>query len=234
MLRAHPGMDGVISAHVEALIMCRKYDVALKACTASLVSRSLDALYLKAEAQWRAGSPDEAMETLQAARLDENAACKCGSLVAFLRQLLVRPGSCHADHTCASDASVSLQAAVAAGDAAAAKASAESAVAAYSTVLAMAPVEGTHMQVRALRSSWNCLWRASSPVSLRHGFSVGARKRTRPCATMPLRLQTSTQRLRSMPATSMRCVSVQACTVRLAIWSAASSMFVRHASWIHR
>lgn len=90
MLRAHPAMDGVIAAHVEALIMCRKYDDALKACTASLVSRSLDALYLKAEAQWRAGNPDAAMETLQAARIDENAACKCSSLVAFLRQLLVR------------------------------------------------------------------------------------------------------------------------------------------------
>ena len=98
MLRAHPAMDDVICAHIEALIMCRKYDAALKACTTSLVSRSLDALYLRAEAQWRSGNPDGAMETLDAAGIDENAKCKCGLLASFLKQLLVRLDRRRAHH----------------------------------------------------------------------------------------------------------------------------------------
>jgi hypothetical protein len=90
MLHAHPDRECVICAYMEALILCRKYGAALKACTSSLLSHSLDALYLKAEAQWRAGSPDAAMETLSAVRIDESATRKCGVLVAFLKHLLVR------------------------------------------------------------------------------------------------------------------------------------------------
>ena len=88
-------MEGVNCAHVEALILCRKYDAALKACS-SLLSHSLDAIYLKAEAQWRGGSPDDAMETLRAVGVDETAACKCGLLATFLQRLLVRQTRCHA------------------------------------------------------------------------------------------------------------------------------------------
>ena len=95
MFRAHPALEGATCAYVEALILCRKYDAALEACS-SLLSHSLDALYLRAEAQWRAGNPDDAMETLRAARSDDSASCKCGVLATFLKQLMVRPSRSHA------------------------------------------------------------------------------------------------------------------------------------------
>lgn len=143
MLRANPAMEGVKCAHVEALILCRKYDAALKACT-SLLSHSVDALYIKAEAQWRAGKPDAALETLRAACIDESAACKCGLLATFLKQLLVRAVLLNRLHVMLTN---SAQAAFANGEQAAAGASAETAISSYGRVLALEPVEGTHMQV---------------------------------------------------------------------------------------
>jgi hypothetical protein len=92
LLHAHPAMEGAKCGHVEALILCRKYDAALKACTL-LLPASLNTIYLKAEAQWRGGSPADALETLRAAGIAGGAACKCSQLASFLKQLVVRPNS---------------------------------------------------------------------------------------------------------------------------------------------
>ena len=94
MLRLHPAMEGAKCAHVEALILCRQYDAALKACTL-LLPTSLDTVYLKAEAQWRSGRPADALETLRAAGFVGGAASKCGQLASFLKQLEVGAYGCH-------------------------------------------------------------------------------------------------------------------------------------------
>ena len=92
MLRLHPAMEGAKCAHVEAMILCRQYDAALKACTL-LLPTSLNTVYLKAEAQWRGGRPGDALETLRAAGIAAGAAGKCAQLASFLKQLVVRASS---------------------------------------------------------------------------------------------------------------------------------------------
>jgi hypothetical protein len=84
-------MEGPRCAHVEALILCRSYDAALDAC-ARLQPGSLDAAYLRAEAQWRAGRPDAASATLHEALGTRGDACngKCSALARFVQKLLVR------------------------------------------------------------------------------------------------------------------------------------------------
>ena len=145
MLCAHPALEGAKCTHVEALILCRKYDAALKACTTNLLPASLNTIYLKAEAQWRGGSPANALETLHAAGVGEGAACKCGQLATFLKRLVVRVPTkfvqtfAHAILYC-------WQAMLAAGEAAG---DAESASTAYGKVLATEAVTGTHLQVCA-------------------------------------------------------------------------------------
>ena len=89
MLRLHPAMEGAKCAHVEAMILCRQYDAALKACSL-LLPTSLNTVYLKAEAQWRGGRPGDALQTLRAAGIAEGAAGKCAQLASFLKQLMVR------------------------------------------------------------------------------------------------------------------------------------------------
>ena len=91
MLRAQPNLEAAKCAHAEALILCRAYDAALEACS-RLHPGSLDAAYLRAEAQWRAGKPDAASATLQEAlaRQPDATDGKCGDLAGFVKQLLVR------------------------------------------------------------------------------------------------------------------------------------------------
>ena len=94
MLRAQPRLEGAKCGHVESLILCRAYKAALSACD-TLEPSSLDGLYLRAEALWRSGKPELAVEALQtdcAASSD-----KCNSLMQFLQKLLVRTLAC----TCA-------------------------------------------------------------------------------------------------------------------------------------
>lgn len=87
LLQAQPGLEGAKCCVIEALILCSRYDEALRACQ-RLTTGSLDGLYLRAEAQWMAGCVDAAATTLGPACA---ASSKCAGLarqVAHLRAAL--------------------------------------------------------------------------------------------------------------------------------------------------
>jgi hypothetical protein len=91
MLQAQPTMEAPKCALVEALILCRSYAAALDAC-ARLQQDSLDAAYLKAEAEWRRGEPTIAKATLQLVCAKQSG--KVDELAAFVTRLTVRPAPC--------------------------------------------------------------------------------------------------------------------------------------------
>lgn len=80
----HPTRESLQCARIEALIHCKRYKAALVACNA--LPRSVDAAYLTAEALWRNGCLDDAVEALRdTVQLRRSA--KCAELWQFIEHL---------------------------------------------------------------------------------------------------------------------------------------------------
>mmetsp|Transcript_7790 Transcript_7790/g.14742 ORF Transcript_7790/g.14742 Transcript_7790/m.14742 type:complete len:553 (+) Transcript_7790:139-1797(+) len=76
MLKNNPDREACKCARVEALIHCRRYEDAEEMCD-ELLTNSVDALYLKAELQWRMNQIPEAMAILEQALAVKGDSAKC-------------------------------------------------------------------------------------------------------------------------------------------------------------
>lgn len=87
MLEANPRLEAAKTAHVEALLLCGRYDDALVRCEV-LQPSAADTYYLLAEIHWRRGDIDAAIIKLEQVKdTTDNTVEKCSELLAFLYNL---------------------------------------------------------------------------------------------------------------------------------------------------